>query len=65
MNMYKLALPIPTKIFFLSLSVLTLITAVNAQEKKGEPELTEFYTPVPPIVTPGKADAQPPSDALV
>ncbi len=29
------------------------------------PEETEFYTPVPPIVTPGAHYAEPPSDAIV
>lgn len=38
--------------------------AVNAQDK-AKPEDTEFYTPVPPVVTPGKINTAPPSDALV
>ncbi len=29
------------------------------------PEETEFYTPVPPIVTPGDRYAEPPSDAII
>jgi hypothetical protein len=36
----------------------------NAQQT-AKPEETEFYTPVPPIVTPGKPVGQPPSDAIV
>jgi hypothetical protein len=34
----------------------------NAQAK---PQDTEFYTPVPPVVTPGKTNADAPSDAIV
>lgn len=34
----------------------------NGQSK---PQDTEFYTPVPPVVTPGKTNADPPSDAIV
>ena len=35
------------------------------QDDAAKAKLTEFYSPVPPIVTPGKMDAEPPSDALV
>ncbi len=35
----------------------------NAQQ--GDPKLTEFYTPVPPVVTPGKTNSDPPSDAII
>jgi len=31
----------------------------------GDPKLTEVWEPVPPVVTPGAADAAPPSDAIV
>jgi hypothetical protein len=31
----------------------------------AKPEDTEFYEPVPPVVTPGATDAAPPSDAIV
>lgn len=34
------------------------------ENKNMKPEQTEYYTPVPPVVTPGKAGA-PPSDAIV
>lgn len=63
--MYKLASASLKKIFFLCSSFFILNTAVKAQNEKASPELTEFYTPVPPIITPGKTDAQPPSDALI
>jgi hypothetical protein len=31
----------------------------------GDPKATEQWTPVPPVVTPGRSDAAPPSDAIV
>jgi len=36
-----------------------------AQAPKGRPEDTEVWTPVPRIVTPGRTDEAPPSDAIV
>jgi hypothetical protein len=52
-----------------SLALATLISmaaAVQAQQTpKPKPEETEVWTPVPAIVTPGAADAAPPSDAIV
>ena len=35
----------------------------NAQE--GDPKLTEVYSPVPPVVTPGKMNSDAPSDAII
>jgi Domain of Unknown Function (DUF1080) len=43
-----------------------MAAAVTAQPPaKPKPEETEVWTPVPKIVTPGAADATPPSDAIV
>ena len=36
-----------------------------AQQGKPRPEDTEVWTPVPPVVTPGRTDNAPPSDAIV
>ena len=48
---------------------LTLIAAaappVQAQAAKGKPEDTEVWTPVPRVVTPGRTNDAPPSDAIV
>lgn len=50
---------------FIITGVLT-ITSANAQEKtKLPPEATEFYEPVPPVVSPGVSATTPPSDAIV
>ena len=49
---------------FLSITFIGVgILSVNAQQKM-KPEETEFYTPVPPVVTPGMACSIPPSDAI-
>lgn len=47
-------------VLFLALATL-LTTSAMAQK----PEDTEFYTPVPPVVTPGGTIGAPPSDAVV
>jgi hypothetical protein len=66
------------KCFILSLSLIIVVCSVSAQssadslarvkrnKENGEKAaITEIYSPVPPIVTPGKTDAEPPSDAVV
>ncbi|MDP4129346.1 MAG: DUF1080 domain-containing protein [Bacteroidota bacterium] len=63
--MYTIAPPSSKKIFTLALFLLSMNILLNAQNEKAKPEDTEFYTPVPKIVTPGKTDAEAPSDALV
>ena len=45
-------------------TALLLMNAANAQQK-AKPEDTEFYTPVPKVVDPGKAACGVPSDAVV
>ncbi|HEX4852346.1 MAG TPA: DUF1080 domain-containing protein [Puia sp.] len=46
------------------MSILISPGFLCAQEK-GDPKLTEFYSPVPKIVTPGKNCGDAPSDAIV
>ena len=51
-----------------SLSLLLTCLAATpllAQGTKPKPEDTEVWSPVPRVVTPGRTDAQPPSDAIV
>lgn len=43
----------------------TFQIGVPAGNDSMKPEQTEYYEPVPPVVTPGKTDADPPSDAIV
>ncbi len=63
--MYAITLPSSGKFFVLSVSFFMLADMLSAQLPKGDPKLTEFYSPVPKIVTPGKTDAEPPSDAII
>lgn len=49
-----------------SLTLVVLSGPLVAQQAAGpKPEETEVWTPVPPVVTPGRTDADPPSDAIV
>jgi len=52
------------------LLVLAMVTSLitQAQEntpKKMKPEETEYYTPIPPVINPGSAYGDPPSDAII
>jgi hypothetical protein len=51
------------KIFCLLLSASVLSLDLIAQN--GDPKLTEVYTPVPKIVTPGTTNNDAPSDAII
>ncbi|MFP5205786.1 MAG: DUF1080 domain-containing protein [Acidobacteriota bacterium] len=59
MNAYSLKL--------LALTTLLAASALTAAQvsPKPKPEDTEVWHPVPPVVTPGRTDADPPSDAVV
>jgi hypothetical protein len=46
-----------------ALSVFVFSGMVDGQQ--GDPKLTEFYSPVPPVVTPGKTNGDAPSDAII
>jgi len=59
------------RLIFLSFLTLICFTA-NAQEinrmldsTKNAPKLSEYYSPVPPVITPGKTSSEPPSDAII
>ncbi|HVY74039.1 MAG TPA: DUF1080 domain-containing protein [Puia sp.] len=62
--MYHIASPFLKKTVLCSVITLSIHSMLLAQQT-GDPKLTEVYSPVPPVVTPGKTDAQPPSDAVV
>jgi len=53
------------KLAFLTLAACNLGLFTYAQNEKMKPEDTEFYTPVPPVVTAGKTMADAPSDAII
>jgi len=48
----------------LAAALATLSVSLVAQQR-GRPQDTEVWDPVPAVVTPGKTDAAPPSDAIV
>jgi len=71
-------LPALRKLVLLSASLFFISATISAQsvadslarakrnKENGEKAaITEIYSPVPPIVTPGKTDAEPPSDAVI
>jgi len=53
------------KVILTTCSAVALTIAGYAQQQTMKPEQTEFYSPVPAVVTPGKTADQPPSDAIV
>ena len=76
--MHVIALSSWRKCFILSVSLIMVVCSISAQssadslarakrnKEMGErAAVTEIYSPVPPVVTPGKTDAEPPSDAVI
>lgn len=52
--------------FTLAIFVLVGGQSLTAKaQEKPKPSDTEFYTPVPPVVTPGAVNSNPPSDAII
>jgi Domain of Unknown Function (DUF1080) len=54
-----------TKRLLLSTAVILSTCVLNAQQRQGDPKLTEVWEPVPAKVTAGKTPQEPPSDAIV
>ena len=52
------------RLLTLFVCIIFCIAATNAQQTM-KPEETEFYTPVPPVVTPSKVCGGAPSDAII
>ncbi len=52
------------KIILVNLFFIASIVTIYAQQK-GDPKETEYYTPVPKVITPGKTFRDPPSDAII
>src|SRR6478672_8981244 len=50
--------------FFLATLFITCFMNADAQQKP-KPEDTEFYTPVPKVIDPGKPGCTAPSDAVI
>ena len=53
------------KKLFISIAFIAAGVATANAQQKMKPEDTEYYTPVPPVVTPGKTCGAPPSDAII
>jgi hypothetical protein len=49
----------------LSLLLVTACTTIVSFAQQGDPAATEFYSPVPKVITPGKTTSDAPSDAIV
>src|SRR5450432_3585031 len=47
------------------LLLLLSVAFETKAQKKGDPALTEIWSPVPKVFTPGKTYAMPPSDAII
>ncbi|MEP6749805.1 MAG: DUF1080 domain-containing protein, partial [Bacteroidota bacterium] len=43
----------------------SIVSGSLLAQEKGDPKATEFYTPVPKVVTPGNTTADAPSDAII
>jgi len=44
---------------------MAIIVSMNVTAQSGDPKLTEVWTPVPKIVTPGTTNSDAPSDAVM
>jgi len=44
---------------------MAIIVSMNVRAQSGDPKLTEVWTPVPKIVTPGATNSDAPSDAVI
>ena len=53
------------KTTFITTSLMIAALGTTIAQEKAKPQDTEFYTPVPKDVTPGKTNADAPSDAIV
>jgi hypothetical protein len=53
------------KTVFITTSLFIAAMSASQAQEKAKPQATEFYTPVPPVVTPGETNSKAPSDALV
>ncbi|MEO8765624.1 MAG: DUF1080 domain-containing protein, partial [Ginsengibacter sp.] len=53
------------RLLIIPVLALSVTLTAHAQQKKMKHEDTELYTPVPPVVTPGKSYGVPPSDAII
>jgi hypothetical protein len=65
MNMIRFAYCLSKRIVLLTTISTVVFTGMLKAQQQGDPKLTEVYSPVPPVVNPGKTNSDPPSDAIV
>lgn len=53
------------KKFYMIGAIVFFSSLTAAQERKGDPVLTEIWNPVPKIVSPGKSNQDAPADAII
>jgi hypothetical protein len=53
------------KQFLILAATLTATSFMTQAQEKAKPEETEYYSPVPPVVTPGASLSNAPSDAII
>jgi hypothetical protein len=53
------------RLFIAFLLLSGVATAQDIDRSKGDPKLSEYWSPVAPVVTPGKTSQDPPSDAII
>jgi hypothetical protein len=53
------------KTVLVTTSLFIAAMGTSQAQEKAKPQDTEFYTPVPPVVTPGETNTKAPSDAIV
>ena len=46
-------------------ALFTASTFISQAQEKGKPQDTEYYSPVPPVITPGSTPRDAPSDAII
>jgi hypothetical protein len=53
------------KLLVTFLSFFSIVSAQEIDRSKGDSKLSEYWSPEPPVVTPGKTSQEPPSDAII
>jgi hypothetical protein len=53
------------KLLLTFLSIASIVSAQEIDRSKGDPKLSEYWSPEAPVVTPGKTPQDPPSDAII
>ena len=63
--MKRIARSYSKKVLLLTAIYCTICSSLLKAQQQGDPKLTEVYSPVPNVVTPGKTNSDAPSDAII